>query len=399
MITMHFTYCPNCGNKAIQKKIDNEGMISYCSQCEIPLRDIVSITGVICAVVNEYNEVVLLRQNNGLETQFVCPTGVLKTSETPEEAVRRIVQKGIGLDVEWLEFIESYVCQSQNIRMLGYKVYVKKIDLLLLYKANFAEWENLKSALKKMQEGSIEEKVIKQLQFDEIRMQMFNNIDKEIDLIRRHPNTYIGKKSISALGSFLDGYYFAHQYPGGGFVSLEVPPFFLFNIFVANNYHVSSSMPWYWNILRRTNQDDQKGMELFFQLYDSFRTIKIVDCQRIVIKSENMQFHSALSGIGKKFVMRYKYSDKDKEMEVPLYLHAQMLYCVSYSNKFGHLFIVEYPDACCFEYFTAKQSVRDHVKKFFGNVRWKRIDKSLLPQKPLYKRREILDVEGHCKYW
>ena len=65
--------------------------------------------------------------------------------------------------------------------MLGYKVYVKKIDLLLLYKANFAEWENLKSALKKMQEGSIEEKVIKQLQFDEIRMQMFNNIDKEID--------------------------------------------------------------------------------------------------------------------------------------------------------------------------------------------------------------------------
>ena len=94
-----------------------------------------------------------------------------------------------------------------------------------------------------------------------------------------------------------------------------------------------------------------------------------------------------------------KYSDKDKEMEVPLYLHAQMLYCVSYSNKFGHLFIVEYPDACCFEYFTAKQSVRDHVKKFFGNVRWKRIDKSLLPQKPLYKRREILDVEGHCKYW
>ena len=102
-------------------------MISYCSRCEIPLREIVSTIGVICAVVNEYNEVVLLRQNNGLETQFVCPTGVLKTSETPEEAVRRIVQKGIGLDVEWLEFIESYVCQSQNIRMLGYKVYVKKL--------------------------------------------------------------------------------------------------------------------------------------------------------------------------------------------------------------------------------------------------------------------------------
>ena len=117
MITMHFTYCPNCGNKAIQKKIGDEGMISYCSRCEIPLREIVSSIGVICAVVNEYNEVVLLRQNNGLETQFVCPTGVLKTSETPEEAVRRIVQKRNGLETKACQdHIEKSCCRRKNLQ-------------------------------------------------------------------------------------------------------------------------------------------------------------------------------------------------------------------------------------------------------------------------------------------
>lgn len=178
-----------------------------------------------------------------------------------------------------------------------------------------------------------------------------------------------------------------------------MPPFFLFNIFVANKYHVSASLPWSWIILSQTNQDEQKGWELFFQLYDSFRSIKIAECKRIVLKPENIQYHFDLSEIGKKLIIRDGFSDKDEVIEVPLYLHAQMLYCISYTDKFGHLFIVEYADACCFEYFTAKQSVRDYVKKYFGKVRWKRIEKSLLPQKPIYKKREILDVEGHCKYW
>lgn len=383
-----FSYCPYCGSKTIQKEVDGGEIISFCSQCKISLEDMFT-TGIICAVVNEYNEVALLRHNNGAESQFNCPTGVIKNGETPEETVRRTVQEEIGFDVEWLEFIESYFNYSKNMLMLGYKAYVKKADS--------AKWAALKSALDKMKEDSIEKKLIKYLQFD-IRTQMFSNIDKEIDLIRRHPAAYIGKKSISAFEQFIYGYYFVHQYPRGGFASFEPLPFFFFNIFAANNYNVSASAPWGWIFLEQAKQDEEKGLELFFQMYDSFRAIKIANCQRIVLTPENIQYHCDLSGIESKLIIRESFSNKDEGIEMPIYLHAQKLYCISYTNKFGHLFVVEYSDACCCGYFTSKQSIRNHAKKFFGNVRWKTIEKSLLPQKPIYRRREILDAEGHCRY-
>ena len=104
---MHFTYCPYCGSKAIQKEIGDEGKIPYCTQCEIPLWDMF-ITSIICAVVNEQKEIALLRQNYVSQTHFVCLAGVIKMGETAEETVRREVKEEIGLDVEWLEYIETY---------------------------------------------------------------------------------------------------------------------------------------------------------------------------------------------------------------------------------------------------------------------------------------------------
>ncbi len=59
---MHFTYCPHCGMKLVQKEIGDEGQISYCEGCKIPLWDMFT-TSVICAVVKEEDEVALLRQN------------------------------------------------------------------------------------------------------------------------------------------------------------------------------------------------------------------------------------------------------------------------------------------------------------------------------------------------
>lgn len=59
---MHFTYCPHCGEKLVQKEIGDEGKMPYCKNCEIPLWDSFT-TCVICAVVNEQKEIALLRQN------------------------------------------------------------------------------------------------------------------------------------------------------------------------------------------------------------------------------------------------------------------------------------------------------------------------------------------------
>ena len=59
---MHFSFCPHCGTKLIGKEIGDEGIIPYCENCSVPLWDMFT-TSIIAAVVNEYGEVALLRQN------------------------------------------------------------------------------------------------------------------------------------------------------------------------------------------------------------------------------------------------------------------------------------------------------------------------------------------------
>lgn len=92
---MHFTYCPHCGTKLIRKEIGDEGSIPFCENCSIPLWDMFT-TSIIAAVVNEYNEVALLRQNYVSTTKYVCVAGIMKIGETAEDTVIREVQEEIG---------------------------------------------------------------------------------------------------------------------------------------------------------------------------------------------------------------------------------------------------------------------------------------------------------------
>ena len=92
---MKFTYCPHCGTKAVLKEVGDEGQIPYCTECETPLWDMF-MTSIICAVVNEENEVALLRQNYVTTTSHVCVAGVMKMGESAEETVVREVKEELG---------------------------------------------------------------------------------------------------------------------------------------------------------------------------------------------------------------------------------------------------------------------------------------------------------------
>ncbi len=110
---MHFTYCPHCGSKLIQKEIGDEGMIPFCEQCSVPLWDMFT-TSVICAVVNEYREVALIRQGYVSTTNHVCVAGIMKPGESAEEAAVREIQEEIGQDVVRLEYIKSYPYEKKG---------------------------------------------------------------------------------------------------------------------------------------------------------------------------------------------------------------------------------------------------------------------------------------------
>ena len=151
---MRFTYCPHCGIKLTKKEIGDEGLIPYCESCRLPLWDMFT-TCIICAVVNEYEEIALLRQNYISSTSYVCVSGIMKLGESAEETVCREVKEEIGLDVETLQFIQSYPYEKKEMLMLGFLATVKKTDFHISGEVDSVEWFPLSTADEKLRPGSI----------------------------------------------------------------------------------------------------------------------------------------------------------------------------------------------------------------------------------------------------
>ena len=113
------------------------------------------------AVVNEYREIALLRQNYVSATKYVCVAGIMKIGEAAEDTVVREVKEEIGQDVETLEFIKSYPYEKKGMLMLGYKAKVKKKSFTLSGEVDSVEWVKYVEALSLLREGSIAWQLVK----------------------------------------------------------------------------------------------------------------------------------------------------------------------------------------------------------------------------------------------
>lgn len=157
---MRFQYCPRCGRKAEMRKIGDEGIIPYCVDCEVPLWDMFT-TSIIAAVVNEYGEVALLRQNYVSTTNYVCVAGIMKLGESAEETVVREIGEELGLSVKSLEFVKSYPYEKKDMLMLGFKAVAEKDIFTLSGEVDSAEWVKFEDALGLLREGSIAWQLVK----------------------------------------------------------------------------------------------------------------------------------------------------------------------------------------------------------------------------------------------
>ena len=159
---MHYTYCPHCGNKLISKEIGDEGLIPYCTKCDMPLWDTFT-TSIIAAVVNEKNEIALLKQNYVSETKYVLVAGIMKIGESAEETAIREIEEEIGQKVNSLEFIKTYPYDKKEMLMIGFKANVTKAELNLSKEVDAAEWVELNKALALLREGSIGWQLVKEV--------------------------------------------------------------------------------------------------------------------------------------------------------------------------------------------------------------------------------------------
>lgn len=157
---MHFKFCPHCGSKLGKKEIGDEGVVPFCEKCNIPLWDMF-LTSIIAAVVNEQNEIALLRQNYVSTTKYVCVAGIMKIGESAEETVVREIKEELGLDVVNVRFVKSYPYEKKEMLMLGYKAAVKKAEFKLSGEVDSVEWVKFENALSLLREGSIGWQLVK----------------------------------------------------------------------------------------------------------------------------------------------------------------------------------------------------------------------------------------------
>lgn len=170
---MHFDFCPHCGTKLIYKEIGDEGQLPFCNNCNQPYWDMFS-SSIICAVINEYNEIALLRQDYVSTHNYVCVAGMIKIGETAEETARREVKEELGLDVTNLSYINSYFYDKKQLLMTGYKANVIKKDFQLSGEVDSAKWFPLSDALSLLREGGIAWQLVSSI-VEEQRQQ--HNID------------------------------------------------------------------------------------------------------------------------------------------------------------------------------------------------------------------------------
>lgn len=151
---MKFLYCPQCGEKLEKRVIGDEGEVPFCVTCSRPWFDM-PYACTITLVVNEYDEVALIRQGYVSEEYYVCIAGYIQCGETAEETAAREVEEELGLKVEKLRYTRSYYFAKKDMLMLAFEAKVKKGEFVLSQEVDRADWLTFEEAHPKMRPGSV----------------------------------------------------------------------------------------------------------------------------------------------------------------------------------------------------------------------------------------------------
>lgn len=159
---MKFTYCPDCGNKLIQRKIGDEGFVPYCTNCQKPLFDMFSAC-IITLVSNEYNEIALLKQSYISTDYYNLVSGYIKPGETAEETAVREVKEEIGIEVKELKITGTYWFGKKDMLMIGFFAQAEKSEFKLSGEVNDAIWVSANKAIEMVHpKGSISHRLVEE---------------------------------------------------------------------------------------------------------------------------------------------------------------------------------------------------------------------------------------------
>lgn len=143
---MHFTFCPHCGARLGSVPFGDDGRVPWCKACHKPFFDIFPVVA-ITMVVNEEEEVALLKPKYMSEQYYNFVSGYVQPGEAAELCAAREVQEEIGVQARDVHFVCSHWESEQQMLLLGFVARATKGSFNLSEEINAAKWVPVAQAL------------------------------------------------------------------------------------------------------------------------------------------------------------------------------------------------------------------------------------------------------------
>ena len=199
-------------------------------------------------------------------------------------------------------------------------------------------------------------------------------IDAIINNIRPRPALYLGECNITKLRAFLDGYQTAlydFDIPEDDRDALLPLSFWFFHEYVARCFgYIGSTAGWCNMILDQTDHDEEKGLCLFFTLYDEFMQLKIARIFTADLSSANKTHH-----ITDKYAPR-RMTGEHYNIAEPMYKNPISISYAQLTNDAGHesyICIVQTETERIIEdnLYSNEANVIKYFEQCFGAVNWR----------------------------
>ena len=143
---MHFTFCPHCGARLGSVPFGDDGRVPWCKACHKPFFDVFPVVA-ITMVVNEEEEVALLKPKYMSEQYYNFVSGYVQPGEAAELCAAREVQEEIGVQARDVHFVCSHWESEQQMLLLGFVARATKGSFTLSEEINAAKWVPVAQAL------------------------------------------------------------------------------------------------------------------------------------------------------------------------------------------------------------------------------------------------------------
>lgn len=144
---MRYQFCPQCGNRLNVRKAGDEGDVPYCENCQKLWFDSFSSVSIVM-VVNEFDEIALLRQGYLSDKYSSFVSGYIKPGETAEETALREVEEELGVKLDSMTPEGTVWFGRGDMLMHCFVGRARKCDFQLSEEVDAAEWTPCEDVVK-----------------------------------------------------------------------------------------------------------------------------------------------------------------------------------------------------------------------------------------------------------